>query len=96
MKFLNEHFISKETHLTEVKEFKVRFRQKIESRFAPRDQLIAKSPVILSSILNPQFKEGSHLDKKMKKPAFNEIEDQIAFVNVLKSTEIVGVDTEQV
>ncbi len=32
----------------------------------------------------------------MKKPAFNEIEDQIAFVNVLKSTEIVGVDTEQV
>ncbi len=32
----------------------------------------------------------------MKKLAFNEIEDQIAFVNVLKSTEIVRVDTEQV
>ncbi len=70
MKFLNELFISKETDLTEVKEFKVRFRQEIESRFAPRDQLIAKSPVILSSILNPQFKEGSHLDKENEKTSF--------------------------
>jgi hypothetical protein len=36
------------------------------SRFIPSDQLIAKSPAILSSILNPNFKEGSHLDKKWK------------------------------
>jgi len=75
---------------------KVRFRQEIESRFTPRDELIAKSPAILSSILNPQFKEGSHLDKKMKKLAFNEIKDQMKGINVLKSTEIVRVDTEQV
>ncbi len=70
MKFLNEHLISKETDLTEVKEFKVRFRQEIESRFTQRDELIARSPAILSSILNPQFKEGSHLDKKNEKISF--------------------------
>jgi len=67
MKFLNEHLISKETDLIEVKEFKVRFRQEIESRFTPCDESIANSPAIVSYILNPQFKEGLHLDKKMKK-----------------------------
>jgi hypothetical protein len=67
---INENFISNQTHLTQVKEFKVRFKQEIESRSTPCDESIAKSPAILSSILNPQFKEGSHLDKENEKTSF--------------------------
>jgi hypothetical protein len=77
MQFLNEHLIRQESDSQELNDFKVKFREQIEYCFTPNDEIIAKSPAIIASILNPRFKDLSFMDKKIKKLAYNEIKEQM-------------------
>jgi hypothetical protein len=77
MQFLNEHLIRQESDSQELNDFKVKFREQIEYRFTPDDEIIAKSPAIIASILNPRFKDLSFIDKKIKKLAYNEIKERV-------------------
>jgi hypothetical protein len=75
MQFLNDHLLRNESDSQEIIEFKQEFRKEIEYRFFPFDEKIAKTPAILSSVLNPRFKDLSFIQKAIKKLAHSEIKN---------------------